>query len=280
MNKNVIFGKVLTHRITSLKPLNMKRIFTTAFIALAAFTYSHAQTATNWTAQDCNSASHTLFTDLDAGKVVVMVWVMPCASCVNGATAAYNAAQSFASAYPGKVVYYLADDMGDASCSTLNTWITSNSIGNLSNMTVFSNAGNVIKESDFGGSGMPHVAVIGGGAQHKIYFNKMNSAANDQTGITTAIASAIAGAGVEQTTTAVRFSVAPNPAKENITVNYTNPIKKITIMTVTGQVLKTEDFGTGRINPTITLSRLANGVYTIKITDTYDQTGIQKIVKE
>jgi hypothetical protein len=258
----------------------MKRIFTTVFLALTAFACSHAQTATNWTAQDCSSANHTLFTDLDAGKVVVMVWVMPCASCVNGATAAYNAAQSFASAYPGKVVYYLADDMGDASCSTLNTWITSNSIGNLSNMTVFSNAGNVIKESDFGGTGMPHVAVIGGGAQHKIYFNKMNSAANDQTGITTAIASAIAGAGVEQTTNAVRFSVAPNPAKESITVNSATPIEKIMVISVTGQVVKSEYYDTRKTTAGLTLKGFAPGIYTIRVTDINNQIGTQQIVKE
>jgi hypothetical protein len=258
----------------------MRRILTTAFIAIAAFTCSYAQTAINWTAQDCNSTSHTLFTDLDAGKVVVMVWVMPCGSCINGAKAAYNAAQGFATSHPGKVVYYLADDMGDATCADLNSWITSNSIGNTSNMTIFSNAGNVIKESDFGGSGMPHVAVIGGGAQHKIYFNKMNGAANDQAGITSAITSAIAGSNVEQTANVVRFSISPNPSKESITVNSTTPIEKILVVNTAGQVVTHEDYNARDKTVGLTLKGLPSGIYTIRVTDINDQTGIQKIVKE
>jgi hypothetical protein len=259
----------------------MKKIITITSILLAAFANTNAQTtATNWTAQDCNSNNHTLFTDLNAGKVVVMVWVMPCGSCVNGATAAFNAAQSFATAYPGKVVYYLSDDLGDATCTDLNSWITTNSIGDISKMSVFSNVGNTIKESDLGGSGMPHVAVIGGGAQHKVYFNKMNSATNDQAGITTAIASAIAGTSVQNVTTQIQFSISPNPAKETMTVTYANRIKKITVLSITGQVIKEETYAEAKMNPVFNLSGMVNGVYSVKVTDVTGQTGVQKIVKE
>lgn len=254
-------------------------LLASAMLAIASATTAQT-TATDWTATDCKSNSHTLFTDLNNGKVVVMVWVMPCASCVNGATAAYNAAQSFASTNPGKVVYYLSDDLGDASCSTLSSWVTTNSIGDTSKMSIFSNAGNVIKESNFGGSGMPHVAVIGGGYQHKIYFNKMNSATNDQTGITSAIASAIAGVGVEQVKQAVQFSISPNPARESFTVQYTHQIKKVTILSVTGQTLKEEAYAEGKMNPSINMSGLANGIYSVKITTIDGQTAIQKLVKE
>lgn len=258
----------------------MKQTIITIAILLTVFSTVHAQTtATNWTAQDCSSTSHTLFTDLDNGKIVVMVWVMPCGSCVNGATAAYNAAQSFATSNPGKVVYYIADDLGDASCSALNTWITSNSIGSLSNMTVFSNAGNVIKESDFGGSGMPHVTVIGG-TNHKIYYNKMNSATNDQSGITSAISSAIASVDVENITNQIKFSVSPNPLTETLSINYGQPIKKISVLSLTGQVIKEETYTTGKLNPTINLTAVATGVYTVKVIDITGQSGIQKIVKE
>jgi hypothetical protein len=259
----------------------MKQIITTIALMFASIAIINAQTtATNWTAQDCNSVNHTLFTDLDNGKIVVMVWVMPCGSCVNGATAAYNAMQSFATSHPGKVVYYIADDLGDASCSTLSSWITSNSIGSLSNMTVFSNSGNVIKESDFGGSGMPHVAVIGG-TNHKIYYNKMNSATNDQAGITSAINWAIAAAtGVNAVASQIKFSVSPNPAKENLSITCTKGIKKVSISSLTGQVIKEETFANGKMNPVINLSGVAAGVYTIKVTDMAGQAGIQKIVKE
>lgn len=259
----------------------MKKILIAVSLILASFGMTNAQTtATNWTAQDCGSTNRTLFTELDNGKIVVLVWVMPCGSCVNGAKAAYNAVQSFAASNPGKVLYYLADDLGDASCSDLSTWITSNSIGNLSNMTLFSNAGNVIKESDFGGTGMPHVVVIGG-TDHRIYYNKKNSATNDQSGITTAISNAIsATTGISSVSNEVKFSVSPNPVHETVTITSTKAIEKVVVLSMTGQVIKEETFTHGNNNPSIALSGIAAGVYTIKVTDVSGKSGIQKIVKK
>lgn len=259
----------------------MKKILIAVSLILASFGMTNAQTtATNWTAQDCGSTNRTLFTELDNGKIVVLVWVMPCGSCINGAKAAYNAAQSFATSNPGRVLYYLADDLGDASCSDLSTWITSNSIGNLSNMTLFGNAGNVIKESDFGGTGMPHVVVIGG-TDHKIYYNKKNSATNDQSGITTAISSAIsATTSIASTSNEVKLSISPNPVHEIVTISSTKTIEKIVVLSVTGEVIKEVNFANGKTTQSITLSGIAAGIYTIKVTDISGKLGIQKIVKE
>ena len=59
---------------------------------------SSAQTtATNFTANDCSGTPHTLFTELDAGKVVVIAFVMPCATCIAPTLSAYNHALSYAS---------------------------------------------------------------------------------------------------------------------------------------------------------------------------------------
>ncbi|MBL7681894.1 MAG: T9SS type A sorting domain-containing protein [Flavipsychrobacter sp.] len=259
----------------------MKKIIMAVSLLLTVTSVLNAQTtATNFTAQDCSSTNRTLFTELNNGKIVVLVWVMPCGSCINGAKAAYNAAQSFATSHPGKVLYYMADDLGDATCSDLSTWITSNSIGNVSNMTLFSNAGNVIKESDFGGTGMPHVVVIGG-TDHKIYYNKKNSATNDLSGITTAINSAIAGTtGIAEVVNEISFGVSPNPAQSTITITSTNAIKKVVVMSMSGQVMKEETYANGKINPTISLSALATGVYSIKVTDITNKSAVEKIVKE
>eukprot|EP01012_Entosiphon_sulcatum_P032461 TRINITY_DN41284_c0_g1_i1.p1 TRINITY_DN41284_c0_g1~~TRINITY_DN41284_c0_g1_i1.p1 ORF type:complete len:258 (-),score=52.50 TRINITY_DN41284_c0_g1_i1:283-1056(-) len=257
----------------------MKKFFIAASLMLAT-SASFAQTnATDWTATDCSSTSHNLFTDLNSGKIVVMVWVMPCGSCINGATAAYNAYQSFATSNPGKVVYYLSDDMGDASCTDLNTWITSNSIGTLSNMTVFSNAGNVINENDFGGSGMPHVVVMGG-TDHKIYYNKKNSATNDLSGITAAVNSALKATAVSNVANTIRFSASPNPATNTISINYGKAVKSISITALNGQVVKELSMGNGKVNPVINTADLSAGIYTIRITDAEGKTGFTKFIKE
>lgn len=243
----------------------MKKIFTAAALMLAA-TWANAQTtATNWTAPDCNSISHNLFSELDSGYVIVFVWVMPCGSCVNGATAAYNAAQSFATSHPGKVRYYLADDLGDYSCTNLASWITSNSIGSLSNITIFSNAGNVIPESNFGGSGMPHVVVMAGG-DHEILYNKKNSATNDQPGITAAISTGLNTLNTKNVA-ATPFIFTPNPAGDLLNIRYAQPITHFTLTAVNGQVVKNIDFEKGKLNPVINLVGVPAGVYYLRATD-------------
>ena len=118
-----------------------------------------AQTAVDFTAPDCSGTSHNLFTELNAGKIIVLVWVMPCGTCISDAKAGYDAAQSFATSNPGRVIYWLVDDIGNSTCSTVSSWANTNGIVT-NNITVFSNSGNKIDEANYGGSAMPHVLVL------------------------------------------------------------------------------------------------------------------------
>jgi hypothetical protein len=254
----------------------MKSIVTSIAL-MSVFAVSNAQTnATNFTATDCSSTSHALFTELNSGKVIVLTWIMPCASCVNGAKAASTAVQSFATSNPGKVMAYLSDDMGDQTCSDLSTWMTSNSVG--TNFTVFGNAGNTINEANYGGSGMPHVVVMGG-TDHKIYYNQKGSAVT-ASGITTAVNSALASTGVSTITNQIHFSISPNPVTDKLSLNYAKAIEKVSISSLTGQIVKEEVYTNGKVNPIINVSGMANGVYTIKITDVEGKSGINKLIKE
>jgi hypothetical protein len=254
----------------------MKKIVTTLALVCAALTMHAQTTATDWTAADCNSTSHTLFNELDNGKIIVLVWVMPCGMCNSGAKQAYDAAQSFASTNPGQVLYYLVDDQG-ATCASLSSFATSNTIGP-NNLTTFSNTGNVIDEADFGGSGMPHVVVMGG-ANHQIYFNKVNGQAADQPGITAAINTAIGALSVENVANEIAFTVSPNPAVTSIVIENSTPVAVVTITSLNGQVVKNHSFSNGKMNPVINLSDMATGVYMVKITDAAGKTGMQKLIK-
>ena len=71
---------------------------------------SVAQTATDFTTDDCNGVSHNLFDSLDVGNVIVVAWVMPCGGCITYAQYAYNAVQNWAVTHPGQVDFYLVDD--------------------------------------------------------------------------------------------------------------------------------------------------------------------------
>lgn len=255
----------------------MKKILTSiALMSLVAV--SNAQTtATNFTATDCSSTSHTLFTELDGGKVIVLAWVMPCSMCTNDAKAAYDAVQSFATSHPGKVLYYLIDDAGDNPCSSLTPWGTTNGI--TSPTAVFDNAGGMISESNYGGSGMPHIVVVGG-SNHHIYFNKKNGS-NDGAAITDSINSALTALAVYNVSnTANEFKITPNPSANEVVISYSKSIKNVSVISLNGRVVMEQALSGDSKNVTINISALAKGMYIVKTEDKDGQIVTQKFIKE
>lgn len=181
----------------------MKGIFlliVTVFLSNAAIPQV---TATNFIVSDCSGMSHDLFTELDAGKVVVLVWVMPCGSCIGPALSAYSVVQKFAGSFPDRIKYYLADDLGNTSCSTLKLWAKNNQINAAS---YFSNA--IIKMSDYGDPGMPKVVAMAG-SSHEIIFNQNNSV--NVTTLTSAISQRLSTGINEDPVKDFQMSIFPNP---------------------------------------------------------------------
>ena len=250
----------------------MKKFLYTIAV-LCSLSNAQAQTATDFTATDCSSASHTLFTELNAGKIVVLTWVMPCAMCVNGGKAAQNAVQSFDATNPGKVVYWLIDDLGDTPCGSLSSWTSTNGI---TKPTLFGNAGNAIDENKFGGTGMPHVVVI---APNKtILYNKKDGATNDETGIKAAISQALT-LSVAQID-AAKISISPNPAMTQVRISYDKAISAVKVLTTLGQTVAEFSYTEKKLNPSIDMSSLPAGNYNVLITDVDGKQGVSQIVKQ
>jgi hypothetical protein len=248
-------------------------------IALLASAIVQAQTAgKNWTATDCNGGNHTLYDDLDKGKVVVMVWVMPCDYCTPGTKAVLDAVQSYNTSNPGKVLLYLIDDFGNSNCISLSAWLKGNNIN--ANITMFDNAGYVINQDDFGGSGMPHITVVAG-AGRKIYYNEWNAATNNVTAIKQGIFDAIGGLGISENTQQQSFSIYPNPVTGILTIASVVPVKIVTIISLTGAEVKRETYINGRTNPTINMDGIANGTYLVGITDVdgHYHINLHKVIK-
>lgn len=247
----------------------MKKTLLSLSILLTSSIAIMGQTATDFTVTDCATTSHHLFAELDAGKVVVLVWVMPCSSCISGAKTAYNAKQSFASSNPGRVVYYLVDDAGDYTCSGLNSWATTNTI---SPTSIFANTGNVIKMTDYGSAGMPKVVVLGGNA-HTIFYNQISGF--NQTTITTAITNALAAAnsiGInENASTNFELSLFPSPVTSIAKISYT--LEQTTdvcfdVYNMLGEKVKTiatEKQIAGKHETQINIESLCNGVYFVQL---------------
>ena len=174
-----------------------------------------AQNATDFTTDDCNGISHSLFDSLDAGNVIVIAWVMPCGGCIDYAQYAYDAVQSFSGSDPERVDFYLVDDYANTSCANLVNW------GNSHNMplhTAFSSG--VISMSDYGTAGMPKVVVLSG-SEHSVYYNK-NDDQIDFNGVHSAIDDALsAPLNInEQQASDFWISIFPSPTNDVLNIKY------------------------------------------------------------
>lgn len=254
----------------------MKKIvlaLTTLLLPFGAF----AQTATNFNCNDCAGNNHDLFTELDAGKVVVIAWVMPCSSCLGPTLTASNIVQSYATSNPGQVVLYVADDYANTNCVSLTSWVTSNGI----TATTFSNS--AIDMTDYGSAGMPKIVVLGGGTAHTVFFNQNNSAAGNATALQSAIDSALVTSINEAAGSLQDFTIAPNPVDEGTTVKLNmNRSAEITIdvYNQSGQVVLNVFGGAmapGESSVVINTAELAEGIYFVQIGEA-EKCSVQKMV--
>ncbi len=246
-----------------------------SFLVLSAY----SQTATNFTCNDCASTSHDLFTELNAGNVIVITWVVPNSATVPHAQAAFGAVQMYSVSNPGQVHHYLVDDYGDTPCATLNNWAMANSLGG---STTFSDV--AIDMADYGTVGAPKTVVLGGGWNHLVYFNENGPAANDNAGIQNAIDSALSMITSMQAPSALSsVSLFPNPANASATITLSAEQAgdaAVKIYNVAGQEVMTAYTGTlspGETRVTFSTESLAEGVYVVRI-ETAEKTSVARLV--
>jgi hypothetical protein len=237
-------------------------IFVSLLIGLNS--QSNAQTATNFTEEDCEGISHTLFDDLDEGNVIVIAWVMPCYSCSYFGSRAYDAVQTFAETHPGKVEFYLTDDYANTSCSSISNWGTTNS---MANHIAFSST--AINMSDYGTDGMPKVVVLAG-SDHAVLYNKNNGSINYDD-VVEAITTGLNYVGLNNNETINNtFSVFPNPSNGHFSIEFhVQENTKLEVFTVLGE--KVVDVNIEGCTPNqknkieIDLSSQAQGLYLVNL---------------
>ena len=240
----------------------MKKYFVLISLCISSLV-SQAQTATDFTATDCNGNSFNLFSELDAGKIVVITWTMPCGACVAGALTAYNIAQSYEATYPGKVKMLLVDDFGNTPCSAINAWGISNGITRAAKFSDES-----IRMNDYGIAGMPKTIAIA--PDHSVIFNENNGVNPDS--LIATIDAVLTTTGIQNIPTAIASAkVYPNPAFQKATLSI-DLIKstaiRVSIYDLDGKQLEIAYQGDGSIGENIlpiNLSKLSNGIYHIRI---------------
>jgi len=248
----------------------MKNILLGGFL-FALSLLSFGQTATNFNCNDCTGNNHDLFTELNAGKVVVIVWVMPCSSCISGALAAQAACGNYTTSNPGQVLLYIVDDNGNTACSTISSWCTNNGITAAN--AHFSNA--AINMADYGIAGMPKVVVLGD-QNHTVYYNQ-NSPNISTSDINTAIGNALANIsiGIDEAGTPA-FKAAelfPNPSDKScqLSLELSGDARiSVNLYDISGKnlgVLFDGNLSIGKKTIDINTADLANGNYLVNFSD-------------
>ena len=245
----------------------MKKAVAVFFFILTFFAQeADAQmTATDFTINDCSGVSHHLFGELDAGKIIVAVFVMPCSGCMLPALDAQDVVQSFSTTHPGRVEMYLVDDDGLTTCSELNSWRNSNG---LHIMPTFSDLAFV--QTQYGTPGMPKVVVLGG-TDHKVHDNQNNTFDREQlrNGINAALG--IPASTAVRTRQSASFSISPNPAYQSATAVISSTVGDVAYFSFvdkTGKVVKSikSQLRKGSNSVPLDLAGLPQGTYIVRLT--------------
>ncbi len=190
-------------------------IFTILGILLPVYVF--AQQAQNFQSNDCSGEYHDFFKELDSGKVIVLCWIMPCTSCIGPAMTSYNIVKNMNVEFPGRIRFYLVDDVADTPCQTIVNWSNTYNMLSAPFISTFSNSS--IKMSDYGTSGMPKVVVVG--SNHQVYYNKNNTVVPQD--IVAAIKNALLTTGdiQESNPTLGIQSITPNPTNGKSLITFT-----------------------------------------------------------
>jgi hypothetical protein len=224
-----------------------------------------SQNAVNFNVKDCGGNTVDLYEQLNAGKVIVLCWVMPCGSCILPATTAYNVTMSYQQVHPGKVEMYVIDDYANTSCSDINNWCF---VYQLDSTRRFSNS--AIKMSDYGSAGMPKTVVVGG-VWGKVYFNQNNAV--NANNLQDAIDLALTETGIEKPAAPEggAYTLFPNPVITEGTLHMEvtqSAVVQITLHDLLGRQMKEIHHGNlaeGSHEIVFQVSDLIPGTYIVQI---------------
>lgn len=244
----------------------------TLFIAtLFVSSISFGQTtATDVTVTDCEGGTVNLFTELDAGKIIVIGWTMPCASCAVPLLAVHNEVLNYAISNPGIVEFWLTDDYANTGCNTIQNWCTTNGI---TTAKYFSTSD--LDMMDYGSNGMPKVVVLGC-SSHNVYYNVNNSPTAQGAGA--AIDAALADIAISCTTgigevddSEMLVSCFPNPATSvlNVSIELLNAQNAVVeVVGLNGEVysqVSLENLTASKNEIQINTEKLSAGLYFLKV---------------
>lgn len=256
-----------------------KKLFVSTICLIFTISNGFSQFATDVTVTDCKNNAYNLFNELDAGKIIVIGWAMPCSSCASPLLDVHNAILNFEISNPGVVKYWICDDFGNTSCSSLTNWALNNGMNNALNFS-----SSLIDMGDYGADGMPKVVVLGC-SSHKVYYNVNDNPTGS--GVTTAINQALAElanscvTGLEKVEYDEKsIELYPNPVLTKCSFQIENPkdIESILITSASGTKIVMDEWDIENGQVVLNTENLTGGIYFLTV-QTIENTFVTRFEK-
>jgi hypothetical protein len=184
----------------------MKKIlFTTAAIFFIMISGKAQTTAMDFTQADCYGEDHHLYSELDAGNVIILEFMMlNCAPCVTATTAMEELVKPYDQSHPGRVHIYSFAFLNSYTCEQIIQWERDFNFDH----PAFSEG--EAQVSYYGGMGMPTLVVVGTN-EHNVFYKSIGYTAEVDDMIREAVDSALLynPTGVDENILSGRFLVYP-----------------------------------------------------------------------
>lgn len=236
--------------------------FLSILILFLSFQLSFTQitTAENWTKTDCEGTDHTLFTELDAGNVVIMELVMldGCVPCINAAHLMQPVIDQYNANFENRVKWYTMGYNDTYSCDALIGWKADNEINCAAQ---FEEGADQIEY--YGGMGMPTIVIVGRNT-HTVYYNHFGFIPADTVDFADAIEYAL---GIAEPVSIPEnqipeLNIFPNPSGDHIKISgISETYNAIEIYNTSGSIV----FSSQSENTDINIRDFAPGLYFVKI---------------
>src|ERR1043165_2917191 len=238
------------------------------FLALRLALSCNAQTAMPLSGVDCNGITYrNLYSDLDAGKAVVLIFFMPnCASCPPVAKKIQAMANNINATHSHSMAGYALPFNNSTTCATAADWVSTNNIP----LFVAMDSG-ATQVAYYGGFGMPTVVLLGG-ADHRVMFVTQSFTTSDTAIMRDSILALLDGpTNLEAIAPVKSAKIFPNPATDRAEIELellSTSNLKIEIVNSLGQIVRY--VFEGRVEPgilrkAIELADISNGLYSVRV---------------
>jgi thiol-disulfide isomerase/thioredoxin len=180
---------------------------------LVVFHAGAQEYAMDFVQTDCKGVEHHLYSELDAGKVIVLDFVMlGCAPCIWATKDMDTIVSSYASAHPGRVSIYAFSYENTHTCEQMFEW---RATGGFSDVTLFTQGAEMV--TYYGGMGMPTI-VVTGSSMHKVFYNGFGYSSAQDSMIIAAIDAALVydQSGLDDGTSPDEFKIYPTLFSDRI----------------------------------------------------------------